>query len=72
MFELANKMIDKPGLTLVYICHHKDSVVHVQNSVLSTVSSVTDQLPQGAEDNHIHLTDDDIVFAPKFGRAAQG
>ena len=31
-------------------------------------ASVTDQLPPGVEDNHIHLTDDDAVFAPKFER----
>ena len=30
--------------------------------------NVTDQLPPGVEDNHIHLTDDDAVFAPKFER----
>ena len=30
--------------------------------------NVTDQLPPGVEDNHIHLTDDDEVFAPKFER----
>ena len=26
--------------------------------------SATDQLLPGVEDNHIHLTDDDAVFAP--------
>ena len=30
--------------------------------------NVTDQLPPGVEDNHIHLTDDGAVFAPKFER----
>ena len=30
--------------------------------------NVTDQLPPGVEDNHIHLTVDDAVFAPKFER----
>ena len=34
--------------------------------------NVTDQLPPGVEDNHIHLTDDNVVFAPKFERPAQG
>ena len=30
--------------------------------------NVNDQLPPGIEDNHIHLTDDDAVFAPNFDR----
>ena len=35
-------------------------------------ASATDQLPPGVEDNRIHLTDNDTVFAPKFERPAQG
>ena len=30
--------------------------------------NVTDQLPPDVEDDHINLTDDDAVFAPKFER----
>ena len=41
-----------------------------QRLEVGTVSdvNVNDHLPPGVEDNHIHLTDDDAVFAPKFER----